>query len=207
MLAPKAAVAARLQAAPPPHVTAVEVAGPGFVNFRLADSWLHDVLRDVVTEGEDGYAAPDLGEGRRVNVEFVSANPTGPLHAGGGRWAAYGDALVNLQSINPIYVNFGVPQQSVGQIPVGRVVRVTTTDVAGAEWNGRVTAIDSMVDEATRNIQVQATLANPNGRLRPGMFVQTEVMLGAGQPVLALPASAIRCSRCWSRPGVSPATT
>jgi membrane fusion protein, multidrug efflux system len=108
-----------------------------------------------------------------------------------GQYLAGGDALVTLQSINPIYVNFGVPQQTVGQIPVGRAVRVTTRDVAGAEWNGRVTAIDSLVDEATRNIQVQATLANPNGRLRPGMFVQTEVVLGASQPVLALPASAI----------------
>jgi membrane fusion protein (multidrug efflux system) len=108
-----------------------------------------------------------------------------------GQYLAGGDALVALQSINPIYVNFGVPQQTVGQIPVGRAVRVTTSDVTGAEWNGRVTAIDSMVDEATRNIQVQATLANPNGRLRPGMFVQTEVVLGASQTVLALPASAI----------------
>jgi len=108
-----------------------------------------------------------------------------------GQYLAGGDALVTLQSINPIYVNFGVPQQTVGQIPVGRAVRVTTSDVAAAEWNGRVTAIDSLVDEATRNIQVQATLANPNGRLRPGMFVQTEVVLGASQPVLTLPASAI----------------
>ena len=64
-------------------------------------------------------------------------------------------------------------------------------DLAGVEWTGRVTAIDSLVDEATRNIQVQATLANPDGKLRPGMFVQTEVGLGAQQPVIALPASAI----------------
>jgi arginyl-tRNA synthetase len=90
------AIADALNADKPPHVVAVEVAGPGFVNFRLADTWLHDVLREVVTAGEQGYARPDIGGGRRVNVEFVSANPTGPLHAGGGRWAAYGDALVNL---------------------------------------------------------------------------------------------------------------
>jgi arginyl-tRNA synthetase len=77
----------------PPHVAAVEVAGPGFVNFRLHDSWLHDVLRDVVEGGADNYARHDVGRGQKVNVEFVSANPTGPLHAGHGRWAAYGDAL------------------------------------------------------------------------------------------------------------------
>jgi arginyl-tRNA synthetase len=89
-------LAASLTAAPPPHVERVEVAGGGFVNFHLRDTWLHDVLTDVVAAGEDGYARADLGGGRRVNIEFVSANPTGPLHAGGGRWAAYGDSLANL---------------------------------------------------------------------------------------------------------------
>jgi membrane fusion protein (multidrug efflux system) len=107
-----------------------------------------------------------------------------------GQYLAGGAALVTLQSLSPIYVNFSVPQQSIGQIAVGRTVRVTT-DQATGDWTGRVTAIDSKVDEATRTIQVQATLANPNGRLRPGMFVQTEIELGARQSVLALPASAI----------------
>ena len=78
------------------HVDAVEIAGPGFVNFRLAPSWLHDVLADVVAAGEDGYARLDLGAGTRVNVEFVSANPNGPLHAGHGRGAAYGDSLARI---------------------------------------------------------------------------------------------------------------
>jgi arginyl-tRNA synthetase len=87
-----------LAAAPPAHVAAVEVAGGGFVNFRLHDTWLHDVLADVIAGGEDGYARPELGGGLRVDVEFVSANPTGPLHAGGGRWAAFGDALCNVMA-------------------------------------------------------------------------------------------------------------
>jgi membrane fusion protein (multidrug efflux system) len=108
-----------------------------------------------------------------------------------GQYVAGGDPLVTLQSLSPIHVNFGVPQQWAGQIPVGRAVRITTGDVAGAEWSGQVTAIDSIVDEATRNIQVQATLANPGGRLRPGMFVQTEVVLGPSQKVISLPASAV----------------
>lgn len=89
-------LAAHLNANPPPHVSSVEVAGPGFLNFRLDDSWLHDVLVAVVSEGEHGYARHDFGVGTKVNVEFVSANPTGPLHAGGGRWAAYGDSLAAL---------------------------------------------------------------------------------------------------------------
>ena len=78
------------------HVDAVEIAGPGFVNFRLAPSWLHDVLVDVVEAGQDGYARLDLGRGTRVNVEFVSVNPNGPIHAGHGRGAAYGDALARI---------------------------------------------------------------------------------------------------------------
>jgi membrane fusion protein (multidrug efflux system) len=95
-----------------------------------------------------------------------------------GQYVAGCGELVTLQSLNPIHVNFGVPQQSVAQIPVGRSVRITTNDAAGSEWTGRVSAIDSKVDEATRNIQIQATLANPDGRLRPGMFVQAEVARG-----------------------------
>src|SRR3954465_16044238 len=86
----------RLTARPPAHVERVELAGPGFVNFHLRPTWLHDVLADVVEGGETSYARPDVGGGSRVNLEFVSANPTGPLHAGGGRWAAYGDALGRL---------------------------------------------------------------------------------------------------------------
>ena len=104
-----------------------------------------------------------------------------------GQYLAGGDPLVSLQSLDPIYVNFGVPQQEVGSIRTGGAVRVSS----GADFTGRVTAIDSTVDEKTRNIQVQATLANPGGRLRPGMFVQTELVLGASRTVIAVPASAI----------------
>ena len=76
----------------PQHVSGVEIAGPGFINFHLADSWWHAVLEQVVTEGAD-YGRLSFGEGHLVNLEFVSANPTGPLHAGHARGAAYGDAL------------------------------------------------------------------------------------------------------------------
>lgn len=78
------------------HVDRIDVAGPGFINFHLRQTWLYDVLRHVVDVGVDGYGSNDLGAGRSVNVEFVSANPTGPLHAGHGRGAVYGDALASL---------------------------------------------------------------------------------------------------------------
>ena len=107
-----------------------------------------------------------------------------------GQYLSGGDAIAPLQSLDPIYVNFGVPQQDAEQLYIGRNVRVTVGDAAGAAFAGRVTAIDSVVDEATRNIQIQATLANPRGTLRPGMFVQAEVILGSSRAV-ALPASAV----------------
>ena len=108
-----------------------------------------------------------------------------------GQYLAAGDAVVPLQSLHPIYVNFGVPQQDIGQIRVGHRIQVTARDVAGVAFSGRVTALDSIVDQATRNVQVQATLPNTTGQLRSGMFVQTELLLGASQSVIAVPASAI----------------
>ncbi|HZM38674.1 MAG TPA: arginine--tRNA ligase [Acidimicrobiales bacterium] len=77
----------------PQHVTRVEVAGPGFVNFHLAPTWLHDVLSEVVQQGEAEYGRLGLGHGERVMIEFVSANPTGPIHVGNGWFASYGDSL------------------------------------------------------------------------------------------------------------------
>lgn len=108
-----------------------------------------------------------------------------------GQYLSPGNAVVPLQSLDPIYVNFGAPQQDSAQVLTGRNVRITVGDLRGIEFAGRVTAINSVVDEATRNIQVQASLANPKGALRPGMFVQTEVLLGANRPAVTLPASAI----------------
>jgi len=132
-----------------------------------------------------------------------------------GQYLSSGDPIVQLQSLNPIYVNFGVPQQAASQMRSGREVRIVSAEVAGAaagqtaspplhtsapainpapsgaEFQGRITAIDSIVSEETRNIQVQATLPNPEGRLRPGMFVQAEVVLGGGRSVVPLPATAI----------------
>jgi len=108
-----------------------------------------------------------------------------------GQYLSGGSPVVSLQSLNPIYVNFGVPQQNVGQVRVGHTVQISSDDLPGQAFTGRVTAMDSIVDEATRNVQVQATLSNPEGKLRPGMFVQVDVALRAAHPVISLPASAI----------------
>ncbi|MSP88448.1 MAG: arginine--tRNA ligase [Alphaproteobacteria bacterium] len=78
-----------------PEVTAADIAGPGFINLRLADRFWRARLVDVLTAGL-GYGDSELGQGRAVNVEYVSANPTGPLHVGHGRGAVFGDVLAAL---------------------------------------------------------------------------------------------------------------
>src|SRR5687767_3971293 len=78
-----------------PALAAVDVAGPGFLNVRLRQAALGELARTVVVAGPR-YGCSDAGAGRKVNVEFVSANPTGPLHVGHARWAAVGDSLARL---------------------------------------------------------------------------------------------------------------
>jgi arginyl-tRNA synthetase len=87
------AMVAKLEA--PDWVESVEVAGPGFVNVRLAPGWFGDLVRRVLREG-NAFGHSDFGGGEKVQVEFISANPTGPLHVGNARWAAFGDTLASL---------------------------------------------------------------------------------------------------------------
>ncbi len=107
-----------------------------------------------------------------------------------GQYLAAGAQIVPLQSLDPVYVNFNVPQQQLPRIKDGTPVDLATENHP-VGTTGRVSAIDSVVDQATRNVQIQATVANAKGTLRPGMFVRATVALGAGRNVVALPASAI----------------
>jgi membrane fusion protein (multidrug efflux system) len=108
-----------------------------------------------------------------------------------GQYMSAGTAIVSLQALNPIYANFNVPQQVMSQMRPGQNVKISTDGASGHEYTGRVNALESTVDESTRNVQVQATLANPENKLRPGMFVQVEVGVGAQRSLFPLPASAI----------------
>ncbi|CAB5023081.1 unannotated protein [freshwater metagenome] len=81
----------------PPHVTLVEIAGPGFVNFRLDEAWLQELIPQVLAAG-DSYGRSQTGHGQKVLIEFVSSNPTGPVHAGHARGAVFGDSLGRLLS-------------------------------------------------------------------------------------------------------------
>lgn len=108
-----------------------------------------------------------------------------------GQYLNPGDPVVSLQTLDPIYVQFSVPQQELARLRTGAPVRVTGEGLTGVDITGRITAFDSLVDEATRNVQVQATFDNPEGVLRPGMFVEAQVLLGSGRQVVPLPASAV----------------
>ncbi|MGB2606850.1 MAG: efflux RND transporter periplasmic adaptor subunit [Candidatus Sulfotelmatobacter sp.] len=108
-----------------------------------------------------------------------------------GQYLAAGQAIVSLQALNPIYVNFGVPQQDEPKILIGRSVNVTNADLPGTGFNGKITALDSVINEQTRNIQIQATFQNRGGKLRPGMYVQVELPTGKPRDVIPLPATAI----------------
>jgi len=107
-----------------------------------------------------------------------------------GQYLTAGDPIVPLQSMDPVYVNFTVPQQQLTELKIGAAVRVSAESLA-AHPSGHITAINSEVDAATRNVQIQATFENPRGVLRPGMFVDVEVSVGNGNAVVALPASSI----------------
>jgi membrane fusion protein (multidrug efflux system) len=142
---------------------------------------------------EHKQAEARVGEIRAtIDRKQIRAPFTGLLgirQANLGQYLAGGDPIVPLQSLHPIYVNFTVPQQEVGHLRVGGEVKVTAEGLP--ERTGRITAVDSVINEATRNVQVQASLDNPDGRLRPGMFVEAHVLLAAQRSVIALPASAI----------------
>jgi membrane fusion protein (multidrug efflux system) len=108
-----------------------------------------------------------------------------------GQYLAAGQSIVSLQSLSPIYVNFGVPQQDTPKVIPGHILRITNADLPGLGFTGRIIAIDSVINEQTRNIQVQAIVTNKDNKLRPGMFVQVELPLGQPHDVIPLPASAI----------------
>jgi membrane fusion protein (multidrug efflux system) len=137
----------------------------------------------------------NVGEIRAaIDRKTIRAPFTGVLgirQANLGQYLAAGNPIVSLQSIDPIYVNFNVPQQMTAQMKPGRIVHLTSDSLPGLAFSGRINAVDSVVDEATRNIQVQATVTNPGGKLRPGMFVEVNVGVGANRSVIPLPASAV----------------
>lgn len=107
-----------------------------------------------------------------------------------GQTLREGDLIIPLQALNPIYVDFSVPQQHVSELSVGQKLRVTVAGVPG-EIEGTVTAVNPEVDVATRSLRVQGTIANPQETLRPGMYANIGIVLPTTDAVLAVPLTAV----------------
>lgn len=125
---------------------------------------------------------------RQVRAPF--AGRVGIRQVNTGQFVGRGQPLLPLQKLDPIYVNFHVPQRQLPSLSLGQAVSVSI-DAFPEPFTGRLTAINAEVDPATRNISVQATLANPEEKLRAGMFARVEVMLPATGSLVVVPATAI----------------
>lgn len=108
-----------------------------------------------------------------------------------GQYVNAGATLVTLQTLDPIHVDFSLPQQQLAGLAVGQAVTLAVDAFAGQSFAGTINAINPKVDPATRTVQVQATVANPRRDLLPGMFAEVRVNLGNAQPQLTLPQTAI----------------
>lgn len=126
---------------------------------------------------------------KRITAPF--AGRLGIVHVYPGQFLSKGDAIVVLESIDPIHLDFSLPQQEIARIAPGQTVRLQVDAYPGRSFEGRISAISPRVDDATRNLDVRATLPNTDGALRPGMYARAEIVLPASEQSLVLPSAAI----------------
>ena len=129
-----------------------------------------------------------------IDKKVVRAPFTGTLgirRISVGQFLNKGSPIVSLQSLDPVYVEFSLPQQRLGDLAEGLTVAVTSDSYPDDHFEGKITAVDPDVDPATRNVRVQATLGNADNRLRPGMFVSVDVLLAQTKDVLVIPSTAV----------------
>lgn len=144
-------------------------------NLKQARAQLDDIRALIAKKTVRAPFAGKLGI-RRINV---------------GQFLQMGSPVVSLQSLDPVYVEFSLPQQRLGELAEGLTVLVSSDAYPGEPFEGKITAVNPEVDRATRNVRVQATLPNPEDRLRPGMFVSVEMVLAQSQQLLFIPATAV----------------
>lgn len=108
-----------------------------------------------------------------------------------GQFVAPGDAIVSLQQLDPIYLDFSMPEQQMGKVTEGTLVRATVDAMPGKVFEGRVTAVEPQVDASTRNFTAQATFSNPGNTLRPGTFAHVSFDTGAPRDVVVIPQTAV----------------
>ncbi len=127
----------------------------------------------------------------RKTIRAPFDGEAGIRQANVGQYLTSGAPIVSLQSLDKVFVNFSVPQQRLAQLVPGTKVQVTSDATGANVFAGTLTAVNSVVDEATRNVLVQATVDNPGAKLRPGIFASVEVVLPESDEIVAAPASAI----------------
>ncbi|MBI1920342.1 MAG: efflux RND transporter periplasmic adaptor subunit [Geobacter sp.] len=158
--------------------------------------------KKIVSQAEydSAVATHEQAKAQANNIRATMAKKTirapfsgrlGIRQANLGQMLREGDQIVTLQTLNPVYADFTLPQQELGRLRSGLPVRVTSDAIPSVTFEGRITAINPLVDADTRNIRLQATLENSAERLRPGMFVNVAVGLPTRQQVLAIPATAV----------------
>lgn len=108
-----------------------------------------------------------------------------------GQYLNPGDAIVTLESVDPIYVDFRLPEDELARVTVGQTVHLTADAFPGKTFDGKITSIDPLVDSSTRNFEAEAVVRNPEHKLLPGMFVRTRVDAGATERYLTLPQTAV----------------
>ncbi|WP_447730680.1 efflux RND transporter periplasmic adaptor subunit [Pseudoxanthomonas suwonensis] len=108
-----------------------------------------------------------------------------------GQYLNPGDPIVGLQALDPIHVDFTLPEQRMNQVAPGTKVRVTVDALPGQEFEATITAVEPAVETSTRNFPVRATLANPEGVLRPGTFARVRFDLGESRDVVVVPQTAV----------------
>ena len=108
-----------------------------------------------------------------------------------GQVVAPGSPIASLQSVSPIHADFWLPQQALARLEVGQRAQLRTDTFANATWEGEITTINPEVDAATRNVRVRATFPNADGRLRPGMFANVDVLSSEQRSVLLIPSTAV----------------
>jgi membrane fusion protein (multidrug efflux system) len=127
----------------------------------------------------------------KKTIRAPFAGRTGLRQVNLGQLVGNGDPVVSLQSLDPVYVDFGLPQQRLSQLTVGATVHVATDVFPDVVFDGELSAIHPEVDVSTRNLRARATLKNPEGKLRPGMFATVQVALPSEERVLLVPVTSI----------------
>lgn len=108
-----------------------------------------------------------------------------------GQIVSNGTPVASLQSVDPIYVEFSLPQQALADVKVGQKVKLKTDAFPDASWEGEVSVVNPEVDVATRNVRIRATVPNQDGRLSPGMFANVELLADESHPVTVIPATSV----------------